>query len=93
MKALLLLGLSHILQKKAQVLIEDCLRIQNAIGDVMNLKSTDLPKDALIANDQAITLSHSAATKTALDVDLSFDQGDMVDRWIKAVAIVSLFHS
>lgn len=92
MKALLLLGLSHILQKKAQVLIEDCLRIQNAIGDVMNLTSTDLPKDALIANDQAITLSHSAATKTALDVDLSFDQGDMVDRWIKAVTIASLFH-
>lgn len=88
MKALLLLGLSRILQKKAQVLIEDCLRIQNAIGDVMNLTSTDLPKDALLANDQAITISHSTAVKTALDVDLSFDQGDMVDRWIKAVESV-----
>ena len=88
MKALLLLGLSRILQKKAQVLIEDCLRIQNAIGDVMNLTSTDLPKDALLANDQAITLSHSTAVRTALDVDLSFDQGDMVDRWIKAVFVL-----
>ena len=88
MKALLLLGLSRILQKKAQVLIEDCLRIQNAIGDVMNLTSTDLPKDALLANDQAITLSHSTAVRTALDVDLSFDQGDMVDRWIKAVLVL-----
>ena len=69
-------------------MIEDCLRIQNAIGDVMNLTSTDLPKDALLANDQAITISHSTAVKTALDVDLSFDQGDMVDRWIKAVESV-----
>ena len=27
------------------------------------------------------------STKTALDVNLSFDQGDMVDRWIESVLI------
>ena len=87
MKALLLLGLSHILQKKAQFLVADCLRIQNAIGDVMCLTSNDLPKDSLYANDQQITLSHSTAARTALDVDLSFEQGDHVDRWIEAVEL------
>ena len=87
MQALLLLGLSRILQKKAQLLVADCLRIQNAIGDVMCLTSNDLPNDLLSANDQQITLSHTAAPKTALDVNLSFDQGDMVDRWIESVLI------
>ena len=56
MKALLLLGLSRILQKKAQLLVADCLRIQNAIGDVMSIHTNDLPRDAMIANDQQITL-------------------------------------
>lgn len=85
MRALLLLGLSRIIQKKAQLLVADCLRIQNAIGDVMCLTSNDLPKDLLSANDQQITLQSSSAAKTALDVDLSFEQGDLVDRWIEAV--------
>lgn len=85
MRALLLLGLSRIIQKKAQLLVADCLRIQNAIGDVMCLTSNDLPKDQLSANDQQITLQSSSTAKTALDVDLSFEQGDLVDRWIEAV--------
>ena len=85
MRALLLLGLSRILNKKAQLLINDCYRIQTAIGDVMSITSNDLPKELTIASDQQITLNSSAAPRTALDVDVSFDQGDAVDRWIDAV--------
>ena len=88
MKALLLLGLSHILHKKSQMLIEDCLRIQNAIGDIMCLSSTELPKDALIANDQQITLGSVNHARANVDVDFSFDQGEAVDRWIQAVCAI-----
>ena len=85
MRALLLLGLSRILQKKAQLLVADCLRIQSAIGDVMSITTNDLPKDVMIANDQQITLSSAPGTHSLLDVDISMDQGDVVDKWIEAV--------
>ena len=91
MKALLLLGLSHILHKKSQMLIEDCLRIQNAIGDIMCLSSTELPKDALIANDQQITLGNVNHARANVDVDFSFDQGEAVDRWIQAVCSIHIY--
>lgn len=85
MKALLLLGLSRVLQKKAQLLVADCLRIQNAIGDVMSIHTNDLPRDAMIANDQQITLLSAPGARSLVDVDMSVDQGDMVDKWIEAV--------
>lgn len=85
MRALLLLGLSRILQKKAQLLVADCLRIQSAIGDVMSITTNDLPKDVMIANYQQITLSSAPGTHSLLDVDISMDQGDVVDKWIEAV--------
>ena len=85
MKALLLLGLSRILQKKAQLLVADCLRIQNAIGDVMSIHTNDLPRDAMIANDQQITLLSAPGARSLVDVDMSVDQGDIVDKWIEAV--------
>ena len=83
MKALLLFGLSRILQKKAQLLVADCLRIQNAIGDVMSIHTNDLPRDAMIANDQQITLLSAPGARSL--VDMSVDQGDIVDKWIEAV--------
>ena len=70
------------------MLIEDCLRIQNAIGDIMCLSSTELPKDSLIANDQQITLGNISNARTNVDVDFSFDQGEAVDRWIQAVCSI-----
>ena len=88
MKALLLLGLSRILQKKAQLLVADCLRIQSAIGDVMSIHTNDLPRDAMIANDQQITLLSAPGARSLVDVDMSVDQGDVVDRWIEAVRLV-----
>lgn len=89
MRALLLLGLSRILGKKAQLLINDCFRIQSAIGDVMSLTSNDLPKELMVASDQQITLSSTGGSRTVLDVDVSFDQGDVVDRWIDSVGLWS----
>ena len=84
MRALLLLGLSHILGKKAQLLLNDCYRIQSALGDVMSLTSNDLPKELVVASDQQITLNSEVA-RASRDVDISFDQGEAVDRWINAV--------
>lgn len=87
MRALLLLGLSHVLQKKSQLLVADCLRIQSAIGDVISLTPNDLPKEMMIASDQQITLPTVSGKQATLEVDLSFDQGEMVDRWIEAVSV------
>ena len=84
MRALLLLGLSHILGKKAQLLLNDCYRIQSALGDVMSLTSNDLPKELVVASDQQITLN-SGMARSSRDVDISFDQGEAVDKWINAV--------
>ncbi|KAK8803879.1 hypothetical protein WA588_005769 [Blastocystis sp. NMH] len=75
MRALLLLGLSHILGKKAQLLLNDCYRIQSALGDVMSLTSNDLPKELVVASDQQITLN-SGMARASHDVDISFDQGE-----------------
>ena len=85
MRALLLLGLSRILDKKAQVLFNDCCCVQSAIKDVMSLTSNDLPKESMGASDQQLTLNCGLFSRGAGDVDISFDQGEVVDRWIAAV--------
>jgi len=92
MDALLLLGLSQILDKKAQLLVNDCYRVQSVISDAMSLKPCDLPKEQIIANDMQITLNSGVGSRSVLDVDISFEQGDLVDRWIDSVRMqVRLF--
>ena len=86
-RALLLLGLSQILDKKAQLLVNDCYRVQSAISDAMSLKSSDLPKEQIVASDTQITLNSGVGSRSVLDVDVSFEQGDLVDRWIDAVCV------
>ena len=51
----------------------------------MSLSSNDLPKELMVASDQQITLNSGLFSRSACEVDISFDQGDVVDRWIAAV--------
>ena len=89
MYALLLLGISKLIQKKSQILLSDCLRLQSELVEVKSLDKKSLDLGLSIGNDQHINLPKNPSGFENSEIDITVDEGRIVDEWVRNVLYLS----
>ena len=85
MYALLLLGICKLTQKKSQLLLSECLRLQSELVEVKSLDTKSLDLGPAFGSDQHINLPKSSGIFENYDVDITLDEGKIVDEWVRNV--------
>lgn len=85
MYALLLLGISKLTQKKSQLLLSECLRLQSELVEVKSLDTKSFDLGLAFGSDQHINLPKNPGCLENCDVDITMDEGKIVDEWVRNV--------
>lgn len=92
MYALLLLGISKLTQKKSQLLLSECLRLQSELVEVKSLDKKSFDLGLAFGSDQHINLPRNPGCLENCDVDITMDEGKIVDEWVRNVFLCVMLY-